>query len=167
MSKSSVKPEEARGALRRARIRLRYHGWRQGADPGRSRGAFFPGYNLVEAVVGKGGGLGTPAEHLALVMLAAHVMGLRTGDLTPPADLIKLLTEWNDAPYQTKERVLKLIDNVLHEGERALAKRMAETPVPLEVATKPNFSWPGETPEEAGQSQYLSPGDEDHQEGEL
>ena len=74
-----------------------------------------------------------------------------------PLSLRKLLNDWNDAPYQTKDQVLQLIDNALKQSE-AKAKPAKPEPVPAEAGAMPNFYWPGETPEEASQSQYQAPG---------
>ncbi len=73
---------DVEGAIRRAGIRIRYHGWRKGAYKWR-KGDKFPGYNLRDAIVGKTGGPGTPVEQDAIRLLEEMI-----GE---PID------DWNDA----------------------------------------------------------------------
>lgn len=140
----SKETEAALTALRRARIRLRYHGWRQGARKQKT------GSTLREAVVGRNTQTKpTEAEQLAVAMLANTIA--QGAELQGPPEA--LLDGWNEEPLRTIKDALGLIDETM---------RAAQEPEP-EVATSPV---PLAAPEPFSLAQYQMPGSDD-QEGEL
>lgn len=98
---------DAEGILRRARIRLRYHGWRRSGGDDKA-----PGWTLKESITGRqkkpaklrkgfpSGEHGEPSEHeLQALNAVIDVLGIFPSELDA----------WNDAPYRTVKDVLKAI----------------------------------------------------------
>lgn len=91
-------------ALRRASIRLRYHGWRQGrANPN------LPGFTLREAVIGRNSTLVPQCELDALIALA-DAIGTEEID------------EWNDAHYRTRQDCLDALGRAMKACKAAPAR---------------------------------------------
>lgn len=80
-------------ALRRAKIRIRYHGWRRSTDDPKT-----PGWTLTEAIVGRKPTV-IPEFQLRALVAVVEAIGVSQGELD----------EWNDAPYRTQKDVLKAL----------------------------------------------------------
>lgn len=101
---------DVEGVLRRAKIRLRYHGWRRSDSDDK-----VPGWTLREAITGRSrkpararrgfpsGEQGSPTSH---ELQALEAVAKAVGAFDIEGDDLEV---WNDAPYRTVKDVLKAI----------------------------------------------------------
>lgn len=106
-------------ALRRAKIRIRYHGWRRTADPAAS------GWTIREAIVGRKPTL-IPEHELQAVLAVSEAIGVPSEELDA----------WNDAPYRNLKEVLKALARARTGLARATITDASppEAPIPVEVS---------------------------------
>jgi hypothetical protein len=103
---------QAIDALKRARIRIAAHPWRQGPTAKQ-----FTGYTIRSAIVGKGDGKGTEAEQDALFFARDAAQGIYRAKDIPEDD--NFLDAWNDVPGRTTEQVKTVLNAAIGYAEKA------------------------------------------------